>query len=119
MKFSFYICQSQTTYPMKILRFLLPALFITALLVTAGCKQEETIPCDGIGKMCFTNKLDSTVVIDVLQLNLQFSILKDHMECLELTGDVAYNFKLTCNEFYKDTTIVVSTCDDKEYIITK
>lgn len=104
---------------MKILRFFLPATIIAILLITAGCKQEETIPCNGIGKICLTNKLDSTVVIDVLQLNLQFSILKDHMECLELTGDVAYNFKLTCNEFYKDTTIVVSVCDDKEYIILK
>lgn len=104
---------------MKILRSLLPALIIVTLIVTAGCKQEETIPCDGNGTMCFTNKLDSTVVIDVLQLNLQFSVLKDHMECLTLTGDVAYNFKLTCNEFYKDTTIVVSTCDDKEYIVVK
>jgi|PlaIllAssembly_1097288.scaffolds.fasta_scaffold3131045_1 hypothetical protein len=104
---------------MKILRFLLPSLFIAALLLTSGCKDEETIPCDGIGNICFTNKLDSTVVIDVLQLNLQISIPRDHMECLELTGDVAYNFKLTCNEFYKDTTIVVSTCDNDEYIITR
>lgn len=104
---------------MKIFRFLLPVLFITAILVSTGCKEKETIPCDGIGKICLTNKLDSTVVVDILQLNLQFSILKDHMECLELDGDVAYNFKLTCNEFYKDTTIVVSTCDDIEYIILK
>lgn len=107
------------TDPMKIFRFFFPALIITALLFTAGCKQEETIPCEGIGNICFTNKLDSTVVIDVLQLNLQISVLKDHMECLALDGDVAYNFKLTCNEFYKDTTIVVSTCDNDEYIITR
>ncbi len=104
---------------MKIFRFLLPALFVITLLVAAGCKQKETIPCDGIGRICFTNKLDSTVVIDIFQLNRQISVLKDHMECLDLDGDVAYNFKLTCNEFYKDTTIVISTCDDKEYIITK
>jgi hypothetical protein len=107
------------TDPMKILRFFFPAMIIAALLLTAGCKQKETIPCNGIGKICFTNKLDSTVVIDVLQLNLQFSVLRDHMECLELDGDVAYNFKMTCNEFYKDTTIVVSTCDDKQVIITR
>ena len=104
---------------MKILRLLIPALFLAALFVTAGCKQEDTIPCNGKGTICFTNKLDSTVVIDCLQLNLQFGVLRDHMECLEVTGDIAYNFKLTCNEFYKDTTIVISTCDDKQYIITK
>jgi len=104
---------------MKILRFFFTAIITATLLVTAGCTQEETTPCDGIGKICFTNKLDSTVVVDILQLNLQISVPKDHMECLEVTGDAAYNFKFTCNEFYKDTTIVISTCDDKELIVKK
>jgi hypothetical protein len=104
---------------MKSFRMILPALFFIAIIFTLGCKQETTVPCEGVGQICFTNKLDSIAVINVLQLNLQFAILKDEMQCLTVTGDQAYNFRITCNDYYKDTTLVISTCEDATYIIKR
>ncbi len=104
---------------MKRARLLLPALILLSIFIFNRCSQDTATPCNGVGQICFTNKLDSIAVIDVLQLNLQFAILKDEMQCLTVTGDQAYNFKITCNDYYKDTTLVISTCEDHQYIIQK
>ncbi len=106
---------------MKSFRLLLPALLliIVSISFTPGCSEDPAVPCDGVGQICFTNKLDSIAVIDVLQLNLEFAILKDEMQCLTVAGDQAYNFRITCNDYYKDTTLVITTCEDEQYIIKK
>jgi hypothetical protein len=98
---------------------LLNAVLATLLvLVFAGCKDDPTpLPCNGTGQVCITNKMDSTVTINILQNNLQLSIDRDNMECLTLTGGVAYTFNITMNSFYKDTTILVSNCDYENLVL--
>jgi len=91
---------------------------VLLVMVFAGCKDDPTpIPCDGKGQVCITNKMDSTVTINIVQNNLQISIDKDNMKCLSLNGGIAYTFNITMNSFYKDTTILVSNCDYENLVL--
>ena len=79
---------------------LLNAVMAVLLVMVFACKDDPTpIPCDGKGQVCITNKMDSTVTINIVQTNLQMSIDKDNMECLSLNGGIAYTFTITMNHF--------------------
>ena len=103
---------------MKKSLLILPGILVVILLIVAGCKKNETPdPCDKTGRICITNKLDSVATIQIVQMNHVFDLEKDFMECLVLTGDSPYNFKITSNTFYLDTTIMILSCDDKQIIL--
>jgi hypothetical protein len=105
---------------MKTIVKLLPAIILAVLIFSAGCeKKDPVIPCDGKGEICFTNKLDSAVLVLVVQTNFQMTIERDHMECLTLDGDQAYTFDFTATGFHSDTMIVISSCDKESYLIQK
>ncbi|TSA27921.1 MAG: hypothetical protein D4R67_05085 [Bacteroidetes bacterium] len=97
---------------------IIPGLLVFVLLIFFSCKKKKTVePCDNTGRICITNKLDSVATIQIVQKNHVFDLDKDYMECLTLTGDNPYTFKITCNTFYLDTTIMVLLCDDKQLIL--
>lgn len=103
---------------MKKSLLLVPGILVAVLLVFSACKKKTTEePCDKTGRICFTNKLDSTATIQVVQMNHVFDLEKDFMECLVVTGDNPYNFKITSNTFYLDTTIMILSCDDKQIVL--
>jgi hypothetical protein len=104
---------------MKKSSIFLPALLMILLLNLGSCSKDPKPPCDGQGQICITNKLDSTVIINIVQNNQLISIDKDNMKCLTLPGEIAYTFNITMNTYYKDTTILITDCDYKNYIIQK
>jgi len=103
---------------MKKVLLIVPGILVLLLLVFAGCKKTDTEqPCDNTGRICFTNKLDSIVTIQVVQMNNVFYLDKDFMECLTVAGDNPYTFKISSNAFYIDTTTMSLSCDDMHMIL--
>ncbi len=103
---------------MKKSLLIVPGILVVILLVFSGCNKKTTPdPCENKGQICITNKLDSTATIQVVQTNLVFDLDKDYMQCLVLTGDSPYNFKITSNKFHLDTTFILLSCDDKQLIL--
>jgi|GEM_PF-704479 hypothetical protein len=100
-------------------------VIMTGVLVLAGlslisCKKKHPEkPCDNKGKIWLTNKLDSTATIKIVQLNLIFDLVKDHMDCLILEGDNPYTFNITSKNYRLDSTFMVLICDDKEWVLEK
>lgn len=103
---------------MKQFGIYLTAFLVFILIFSAGCKKkEENPPCENKGRICLTNKLDTTATVEIFQQHNQFSLLKDQMECLSLEGDQPYQFIITCQEYRLDTTIMILVCDDKQMIL--
>ena len=103
---------------MKNLIVIYSSIILVAFIVAAGCKKKETQePCDKTGRICITNKLDSTASIRIVQLNQVFDLDKDYMECFTLTGESPYTFKVSCNTYYLDTTFMILSCDDLQLVL--
>lgn len=97
---------------------LVPGILVVTIVLFFGCNKKPTVePCDKTGRICITNKLDSVATIQIVQMNHVFDLDRDFMECLVVTGDNPYNFKISCNTFYLDTTIMILSCDDKQLIL--
>lgn len=97
---------------------IIPVILIVAFAVGTGCKKKTPVePCNDTGRICITNKLDSIATIQIVQKNQIFDLEKDYMECLTLTGDHPYTFKISCNTISIDTTIMLLSCDDKQLIL--
>ena len=103
---------------MKKSLFILCSIPLVMFLIFNGCKKKPTPqPCDNTGQICITNKLTSVATIQVVQQNNVFQLDKDFMKCLTVPGDNPYTFKITCENFYLDTTIMILTCDDLQLIL--
>lgn len=110
--------QQNNSNPMKKSFLIVPGILVLLLVIFFGCKKNTTVePCDKTGRICITNKLDSTATIHIVQMNHVFDLDRDFMECLVVTGDNPYNFKISCNTFYLDTTIMILSCDDIQLIL--
>lgn len=97
---------------------IIPVVLFVAFAVFSGCKKKNPVePCNDTGRICITNKLDSIATVQIVQKNQVFDLEKDFMECLTLTGDNPYTFKISCNTVYFDTTIMLLSCDDKQLIL--
>lgn len=100
---------------MKILSVIFTGLIVIIMILSTGCKtKKSTPPCDNKGKVCISNKLDSTLTVDIQQIHYQFQIQKNYMECIELEGDQPYKFTFT-GPYHdiRDTTFMVVGCDNK------
>lgn len=103
---------------MKKLVLIVPAILVIFLFSFLGCKKKTPVePCDKTGRICITNKLDSIATIQIVQMNHVFDLDRDYMECLVVTGDNPYTFKISCNTYYLDTTIMILSCDDLQLIL--
>ncbi len=103
---------------MKKSLLIIPCIVILALIFMIGCNKNNPVePCDKTGRICITNKLDSVATIQIIQTNHLFDLDKDYMECLTLTSDNPYTFKISCNAFYLDTTFMILSCDDLYLIV--
>lgn len=103
---------------MKKSLLIIPGILSITLIVFFGCKKKDPVqPCDNTGRICITNKLDSTATVQIMQMNHIYDIEKDFINCLVVTGDNPYNFKISSNTFYLDTTIMILSCDDIQLIL--
>lgn len=98
------------------------ALFFCALFVSSSCTKNTSTPaCDGNGTICFENKRDTLLVINIVQLHLTMQLQHDQMQCQSLSGGVTYTIKYSGPAYtgnLKDTTILIQNCDNKLVIIT-
>lgn len=94
--------------------------FLTFSGVT-GCKSKtEEDPCNNTGKLCVQNKMDTSVVVSIVQKKQQVTLQKDYMECFDLEGNMPYTISVSGSGFSKpDTTIMILPCDNKLYIINQ
>jgi len=100
---------------------LLSALILCTVLVSTSCKKSSTSqPCDGIGTICFENKRDTLLIINVVQIHNTINLQHDQIQCLNLYGGTTYTIKYSGPAYtgnLKDTTILVQNCDNKLVII--
>jgi len=101
----------------KVTIFLLASAMVL-LLATFSCKKKEAAPpCDGKGSITFTNKLDSAVSINIVQIHYTFTLLKNYSERVSLSGDQPYEIKITGQGYYLNDTLYVATCDDQLMVV--
>ena len=97
---------------------------VIAFLVLSGitgCKDKTTEdPCNNLGTLCVQNKMDSTVIVNIVQKKQQVTLLKDYMECFKLDGNMPYTISISGSGYSKpDTTIMILPCDNKLYVVTQ
>jgi len=96
-----------------------PAAMIALLILLASCASDEPAPpCNNTGTLCIENKLDTTIIINIVQKRQQAPVKKDYMECFTLEANIAYTISITGAGYSKpDTTILMLACDNKLMIV--
>ena len=99
-------------------------LFVTVIsllffLGFSGCK-DNTIedPCNNMGTLCVQNKMDSSVIVNIVQKKQQVTLKKDYMECFNLDGNMPYTISISGSGYSKpDTTLMILPCDNKLFVV--
>lgn len=101
---------------------ILTALILCSVIVSTSCKKATTEQaCDGKGTICFENKRDTLLVINIVQLHTTINLQHDEMQCQVFSGGTTYTIKYSGPAYtgnLKDTTMLVQNCDNKLVIIT-
>jgi hypothetical protein len=102
------------------LTFTLATLLLLTVSFLTGCtKSTPEEPCEGKGTLNIENKLDSAISVKIVQTNKTLSVEKDYTLPFSLTGDQPYTFQIEGPQYYKDTTMMILTCDNKILVIAK
>jgi len=100
---------------------ILATLLLCTVFVSISCKKNSTTPpCDGNGSVCFENKRDSLLIINIVQLHSTLSLKHDEILCQTFSGGSTYTVKFSGPAYtgnLKDTTMLVQNCDNKLVII--
>jgi hypothetical protein len=103
---------------MKKYLLLLFLLILGTFILCSGCKKKkDSTPCNNKGTLCIENKLDSTIVVSIKTTHDQFTILRDYMNCTELTGDQTYSINISATGINRDTSLIILSCDKKLLIV--
>lgn len=94
-------------------------LFSFSLLMNSCTEDLTNLPCDNNGTICFTNKTDSAVQINIVETHNQFTLPMDNIKCVTMEGKKLYTINLLGRKIYKDTTIHLLVCDEKDFIVKK
>jgi hypothetical protein len=96
-----------------------PGIILVFIILLSGCKSNPPEdPCNNTGKLCVENKMDSTVVVNILEKHQQVTLQKDFMECFELEGNQPYTVSISGSGYKKpDTTLMILPCDNKLIIV--
>jgi hypothetical protein len=94
---------------------------VSVILGFSGCKDNTTEPpCNNMGKLCIENKMDSTVIVNIVQKKQQVTLQKDYMECFDLDGNMPYTISISGSGYTKpDTTLMILPCDNKLFVVTQ
>jgi hypothetical protein len=89
------------------------------IMVFSSCKSKSTQdPCNNMGKLCIENKMDSTVVVSIIQKHQQVTLQKDFMECFDLDANLPYTISISGSSYTKpDTTLMILPCDNKLIVV--
>ena len=95
-------------------------IIISGYLMISGCsKQGPVDPCNNLGQVCFENKLDTVMTVTVQETRETFTVHKDEIHCISLTGGQPYTFTVASLNYNPDTNFMVQACDQKLIIIQK
>ncbi len=118
--YSSYFCKAKILI-MKNNLLILTALILGTVLISTSCKKASTSqPCDGLGTVCFENKRDSLLTINIVQLHATINLQHDEMQCKTFAGGSTYTIKYSGPAYtgnLKDTTLLVQNCDNKLIVI--
>ena len=96
---------------------ILSTLIICTVFISTSCKKnQESQPCDGKGTICFTNKRDTLIVINIVETHTTVTLNHDEMQCQSLIGGSTYTLKFSGPAYtgdLKDTNLLVQNCDNK------
>jgi hypothetical protein len=101
---------------MKKILFFVNLLIIIVFIIISCKKSTEAPPCDGKGTICFLNKRDSLIVINIQETHTTVNISHDQEVCQSLLGGATYTLKFSGPAYtadLKDTTFLVQNCDNK------
>lgn len=92
---------------------------LSVILGFSSCKNNSTEdPCNNTGKLCIENKMDSTVVVNIVQKHQQVTLQKDYMECFSLEANLPYTISISGSGYSKpDTTLMILPCDNKLFVV--
>ncbi|MCX6286770.1 MAG: hypothetical protein NTY96_06625 [Bacteroidetes bacterium] len=100
---------------------ILTALILCTVFISTSCKKNSSSqPCDGKGTVCFENKRDSLLIINIVQSHSTINLQHDEMQCQIFSGGTTYTIKYSGPAYtgnLKDTTMLVQNCDNKLIII--
>ena len=102
--------------------FLITSGFVLILIMMFPSCKSKTIqdPCNNMGKICVENKMDSSVVVSIVQKHKQITLPKDYMECFDLDANLAYTVSISGSGYTKpDTTLMILPCDNKLIVVQK
>ena len=102
--------------------FLFASGFILIMFVAfSSCKSKSTQdPCNNTGKLCVENKMDSTVVVSIVQKHEQVPVEKDFIYCFDLEANQPYTVSVSGSGYKKpDTTLMILPCDNKTIVISQ
>ena len=100
--------------------FLFASGFILFIFMTfLSCKSKTTeAPCNNTGSLCVENKMDSSIVVSIVQKHQQITLQKDYMECFDLEANLPYTISISGSGYTKpDTTFMILQCDNKLLVI--
>jgi len=91
------------------------------IILLSGCKSNSPEdPCNNTGKLCIENKMDSTVIVSIVQKHQQVTLQKDFMECFDLDANQPYTVSISGSGYTKpDTTLMILPCDNKLFVVTQ
>ena len=100
--------------------FLLSSGVILFLIVMlSACKSNPPEdPCNNTGQLCIENKMDSAIIVSIVQKHQQVTLPKDFMECFDLDANQPYTVSFSGSGIaIPDTTLMILPCDNKLIII--
>ena len=98
---------------MKIINTTTICGFFMLFMISCNSKDTPASPCNNTGTICFTNKTDSIVVVNIKEAPAHFSLAPDFLQCIAVKGNVLYTINMSGKNYYKDTTFVLQVCDKK------
>jgi hypothetical protein len=98
---------------------LFSGIVLVFIILIAGCKSNSSVdPCNNSGKLCVENKMDSSVIVSIVQKHQQVTLQKDFMECFDLEANQPYTISVSGAGYTKpDTTLMILPCDNKLFVV--
>lgn len=96
-----------------------PGIILVLIILLSGCKSKSPEdPCSNTGKLSFVNKMDSTIVVSIVEKHEQVTIQKDFTEHFDLEANVTYTVSISGSGYKKpDSTLLLLPCDNKLIIV--
>ena len=95
------------------------SIILVCIIFLSSCESNTPAdPCNNIGTLCIENKMDSTVVVSIVQKHQQVTLQKDFMECFYLEANQPYTVSVSGAGYTKpDTTLMILPCDNKLIVV--